>query len=278
MLICPSLALPFHNRQCSRSHFSSTITALRRHPRRIIGRQATGCLLEVLEPYADVEPVENRQLGDAGISENRAADPAHPSVKKRSAPCPWFVRPRRGFGRSGTLTSVSVLATAPKACRPHQVSVLTLPTRTSKYQLAVLTAVDKRVVQGSRRRPPPPFLGLVTAAIRTVPAPIFSVCRRARSQDPFRCINRENTCFSRSTATPVRHQGGKMRLKLVEFRRRPAMRTANQRCSLDRVTSRTAKTGKTHRHLAKMRVATTWFHGSPLRCGQTPLQLRHSGR
>jgi hypothetical protein len=40
------------------------------HPRRIIGRQAAGCLLEVLKPHADVEPVENRQLGDAGISEN----------------------------------------------------------------------------------------------------------------------------------------------------------------------------------------------------------------
>jgi hypothetical protein len=43
---------------------------LRRHPCRIIGRQAAGCLLEVLEPHADVEPVENRQLSDAGISEN----------------------------------------------------------------------------------------------------------------------------------------------------------------------------------------------------------------
>jgi hypothetical protein len=28
---------------------------------------------------------------------------------------------------------------------------------------------------------------------------------------------------------PVRHQGGKMRLKLVEFRRRPAMRRALSR-------------------------------------------------
>src|SRR5271168_4293349 len=44
--------------------------SLRRHPRRIIYRQAAGCLLEVLESHADMEPVENRQLGDAGISEN----------------------------------------------------------------------------------------------------------------------------------------------------------------------------------------------------------------
>ena len=43
-----------------------------------------------------------------------------------------------------------------------------------------------------------------------------------------------------------------MRLKLVEFRRRPAMRRPTN-ASLDRVTPSTAKTGKTHRDLAKVR-------------------------
>ena len=51
---------------------------LRRHPRRIIGRAGRWLLLEVLEPHADVEPVENWQLGDAGISEECAAVPEHP--------------------------------------------------------------------------------------------------------------------------------------------------------------------------------------------------------
>src|SRR4051794_37065241 len=37
---------------------------------RIIRRQAAGGLLEVLQPHADVEPVEDGRLSDAGISED----------------------------------------------------------------------------------------------------------------------------------------------------------------------------------------------------------------
>src|SRR5271165_661243 len=43
---------------------------LRRHPCRIVGRQCAGDLLQVLQPHGDVKPVEDRQLGDAGIGEN----------------------------------------------------------------------------------------------------------------------------------------------------------------------------------------------------------------
>ena len=39
---------------------------LRRHPRRVIGGQSAGYLLQVLQPHRDVEPVEDRRLGDAG--------------------------------------------------------------------------------------------------------------------------------------------------------------------------------------------------------------------
>src|SRR3954466_11442413 len=41
---------------------------LRRRPGRIIRRQATGDLLEVLQPHTDMEPIQNGRLGDAGIS------------------------------------------------------------------------------------------------------------------------------------------------------------------------------------------------------------------
>ena len=43
---------------------------LRRHPCRITGREAAGDLLQMLPPHADVKPVEHRQPGDVGISEN----------------------------------------------------------------------------------------------------------------------------------------------------------------------------------------------------------------
>jgi hypothetical protein len=44
--------------------------SLRRDLCRIIGRKGAGDLLQVLEPHADMKPIENRQLGDVGIGEN----------------------------------------------------------------------------------------------------------------------------------------------------------------------------------------------------------------
>ena len=64
-------------------------------------------------------------------------------------------------------------------------------------------------------------------------------------------INRKDL-LQHVSGHPVRHQGRKMRLKLAEFRRRPAMRWPTN-ASLDRATPSTAKTGKTHRDLAEMR-------------------------
>jgi hypothetical protein len=43
---------------------------LRCHPRRIIRRQGAGDLLQVLKSHSDVEPVEDRQFGDAGTGQN----------------------------------------------------------------------------------------------------------------------------------------------------------------------------------------------------------------
>jgi hypothetical protein len=43
---------------------------LRRCPRRCIRRRGAGGLLQVLKSHSDVKPVENRQFGDAGISQN----------------------------------------------------------------------------------------------------------------------------------------------------------------------------------------------------------------
>src|SRR3981081_827853 len=43
---------------------------LRRRPRRIVARQTAGGLPEVLESHSDMEPVQKRRRGDAGLSEN----------------------------------------------------------------------------------------------------------------------------------------------------------------------------------------------------------------
>ena len=45
---------------------------LRRHPPRLVGRQSARRFASRAEPHGDVEPVEDRRSGDAGIGENAA--------------------------------------------------------------------------------------------------------------------------------------------------------------------------------------------------------------
>ena len=65
MLIWASLALPFHSRQRRRST-SSTITVFAATRAASSVDNPAGYLLQVLQPHRDVEPVEDRRLGDAG--------------------------------------------------------------------------------------------------------------------------------------------------------------------------------------------------------------------
>src|SRR3984893_17398548 len=44
---------------------------LRLDPTRLVGRQSAGCLLRVLQPHGDVEPVRDRWLRDTGLRQNR---------------------------------------------------------------------------------------------------------------------------------------------------------------------------------------------------------------
>ena len=43
-----------------------------RHPCGIVGRQAGGDLLQVLEPHGDMKPIQDRRSDDAGIGKNAA--------------------------------------------------------------------------------------------------------------------------------------------------------------------------------------------------------------
>src|SRR5260370_19419251 len=44
---------------------------LRLGPTRRVGRPPAGCLLRMLQPHGDVEPVRNRWLRDTGLGQNR---------------------------------------------------------------------------------------------------------------------------------------------------------------------------------------------------------------
>jgi hypothetical protein len=43
---------------------------LRRRPRRIVARQSVGDLPQVLKSHSNVESIEKRRCGDAGVGEN----------------------------------------------------------------------------------------------------------------------------------------------------------------------------------------------------------------
>jgi len=244
MLRWAFFALPFQVRQCRRST-SATITAF-------AGTRAGS----PVDKFAAASFVCCRRIAIwnqskiggfvTPASARTVRRPGQPSVKAVTSVV--AVRPTVSRVRwINAVMSVWVLATAPKTYRPP-VSVSTLPTRTSRCRSPssqLRMNVESRVTATAAAA----ISGPATASIRSV-APIFRVCRRTVS-GILSGINREYL-LQHVSGHPVRHIGGEMRLKLVEFRRRAAMRRPSN-ASLDRATPSTAKTGKTHRDLAKMR-------------------------
>jgi hypothetical protein len=115
--------------------------------------------------------------------------------------------------------------------------------------LTVLTAADERRVQAHRNRRHRRFrLGHGSiipkrlADFQGMTAQGFRVLRG---------IDRKHL-LQHVSGHPVRHQGREMRLKLVQFRGRAAVRGPSD-ASLDRATPSTAKTRKPNHDLAKMR-------------------------
>jgi hypothetical protein len=113
--------------------------------------------------------------------------------------------------------------------------------------LAILTAANERRVQGhgNGRRQLWPGYGVNPERRADLQG------TSAHSLRILSGINRKHL-LQHVSRHPVWHQGRKMRSKPVEFRRRPAMRWPTN-ASLNRTTPSTAKTGKSHRDLAKMR-------------------------
>ncbi len=124
---------------------------LRHHPRRVIRRQAVGDLLQVLQLHGDVEPVEHRPCGDAGIGET-APEPG--TTIGEGGQCRVLGSPdsveiaadQRGDVRAGFGDGAENLAATCirfDIADPH----LQMP-------LAVLAASDERRIQGhyDRRR------------------------------------------------------------------------------------------------------------------------------
>src|SRR3954452_14557171 len=245
MLICASLALPFHSRQCSRST-SSTITALAATR---AGSSADRPLAVCLRCWRRIPMWNQSRIGRSLMpaSARMRRSPEHPSVKAVSTVS--SVRPTVSRLRPISASrSVSALATAPKTCRPP-VSVSTLPTRTSRCRSPSSQLRMNVEVQAHRNRRHRRFrLGHGSiipkrlADFQGMTAQGFRVLRG---------IDRKHL-LQHVSGHPVRHQGREMRLKLVQFRGRAAVRGPSD-ASLDRATPSTAKTRKPNHDLAKMR-------------------------
>jgi hypothetical protein len=162
-------------------------------------------LLEVLKSHADVKPVENRQFADASISEN---------APQRGAP----------IGESGQLrvlcSSDGVEALADQdfdVCIGFGNGTENLPPTSLRFDiadphlqmpLAVLTAADKRRVQGhsnGRHRHFWPGSGINSEHLADLQG------MSAHSLRILSGINRKHL-LQHVSRHPVRHQSGKMRL------------------------------------------------------------------
>ena len=218
---------------------------LRRHPCRVIRRQTAGCLLQVLQPHGDVEPVEHRRLGDTGISQNapQAGAPVGERGQRRVLGSPDGVEAtadqhfdvRIGFGDSAENLPPASLRF--NIADPH----LQMP-------LAVLAAADEGRIQGHgdrRSRRIRPHRGLIPK-LRTNFQSVQTQSFRVVSG-----VDREHLP-QHVSSHPVSHQGREMRLKLIQLRRRAAIRWPTM-AGFVAAAPGTAKTGKPHRDLAEKR-------------------------
>ena len=143
--------------------------------------------------------------------------------------------------------SVSALATATKTCRPP-VSVSTLPTRTSRCrspssQLRMEVEIQGHGDRRSRRiRPHRGLIPKLRTNFQSVQTQSFRVVSG---------VDREHLP-QHVSSHPVSHQGREMRLKLIQLRRRAAIRWPTMAGFVAAAPS-TAKAGKPHRDLAEKR-------------------------
>ncbi len=209
---------------------------LRRHPRRVIRRQAVGDLLQVLQPHGDVEPVEHRRRGDAGAGPN-TLEPGTTIGEGRqcrvlgspdSVEIAADQRLNVGIGFGDGAENLAVTCIRFNIADPH----LQMP-------LALRAAADERRIQGHHNRRRCCFRPDRSALTQSL-ADLQDMLAQGRMMRS--CIDWEHL-LQHIRGRPVGHQGAEMRLKPVQLRCRPASRwPAN--ASLDPATCGTTKAGK----------------------------------
>ena len=216
-----------------------------RHPCGIVGRQAGGDLLQVLEPHGDMKPIQDRRSDDAGIGKNAAkaratiGEGGHRRVLGSADGIEVAADQLLDVGIGADDSAENLAATRRRfdIADPHL-----------KMPLTIRTAADKGRIQAHhdrrRRRSRP--------GRRTIPQRLAgSQGVAAQGLMVLAGVDREHL-LQHLSGRPVGHQGGAMRLKLIQFRGRPTMRRPAD-TSLDPATRGTAKPRKPHRDLAEKR-------------------------
>jgi len=177
--------------------------------------------------------------------------PEHPSVKAVSTVS--SVRPTASRLRRIRTSSVRYRSWRRRAKTAAHPSPFRHCRPAPPMPLAILTAADERGIQGHRNGRAA-ISSLVTAqSMRSVARDLQGyACSQVSGSLPG--INPKTPGFSTVSGHPVWHQGRKLRLKLVPFRRRPAMRDGQTNASLDRANIQYSENGEdAARDLAKMR-------------------------
>jgi hypothetical protein len=218
---------------------------LRRHSRRIIGRQGISDLPQVLAPHCDIEPVQNRQFHDAGIGKNtsKARTPigegrqhgAFGSADGVEAPADQHFHVRVGSGEHTENLAATRLRF--NVANPHL-----------KMALSVLATPDERGIQGDRDR----RRRRVRLDRGTIPKGGAGLHGTATHGLFVIAGSQRDHLLQQIRRRPIGHEGREMNLKLIQFRCRPAMRWPVDP-DLDCSTSVATKSRKSRRELTEKR-------------------------
>src|SRR5271169_339568 len=210
------------------------------HPARFVGRQRTRRQLRVLKPHRDMKPIENRWLRHARSGQDRPK--AGTTIGERGQVT--VVGSAHGLEVSADQhRDVGVALRDRAKYLPISARRLDVADANLQMAFAIVAAADESRIQTDadrRRRGRRPGRGHVAKPLADFQR-IMAKCLRARTG-----LNRQKM-LQHISGDAISHQGGKMRLKLIQLWRRPTMRRPTH-AHLNPATSSTEASRQPHRH------------------------------
>src|SRR5271154_1790244 len=237
IVIWAFFALPFQIRQRSRST-CSIMNAFCLHPARFVGRQRTRRQLCVLKPHRDMKPIENRWFRHARSGQDRPK--AGTTIGERGQ----VTVVAHGLEVSANQRrDVGVALRNSAKYLPTSASRLDVADANLQMAFAVVAAADEGGIQTDadrRLRGRRLGQGRVAKLLADFQR-MMAKCFRARAG-----LDRQKMP-QHTSGDAIAHQSGKMRLKLIQLWRRPAMRGPTH-ARLNPATASTKPSREPHRH------------------------------